>query len=98
MITSDEFRQLALALDNTPEKPQSDRIAFRVARNFAALAADGYSANIKLTPDEQEMKCLLAPGVFAPVDNAWGRQTDCRSALEMGRRHAQPKAMTKRRG
>ena len=67
------------------------------------LPADGRTANFKFTPDEQELKCLLAPEAFAPVPNAWGQQgwttaklsalstADLKAALETAWRHAVPK-------
>jgi hypothetical protein len=68
------FRKLALSLKGTSEAPHFDRAAFKVARIYATLAADGKTANLKFLPDEQELKCLTAPDAFAPVPNAWGRQ------------------------
>jgi hypothetical protein len=55
----------------TSEAPLST--AFKV-RRIATLAADGKTANLALTPDEQELKCVVAPEIFAPVPNAWGKQ------------------------
>jgi hypothetical protein len=49
-----------------------DRTAFRARRIFATLAADGASANLKLTPGDQAMKTMLAPEAFAPVAGGWG--------------------------
>lgn len=74
MATSKEFRRIALSLEGTGEAPHFDRTAFKVARNYATLAADGLTANLKFTPDEQAFKCMMAPQAFAPVPNAWGRQ------------------------
>ena len=74
MATGEDLRRLALALEGTTEAPHFDRAAFKVARIYATLAADGRSANFKFTPDEQEFKCMMAPETFAPVPNAWGRQ------------------------
>jgi len=74
MANADDLRSLALALEGTSEAPHFDRAAFRTDRNYATLAADGLSANLKLTPDEQALKCELAPEAFAPVPNAWGAQ------------------------
>jgi hypothetical protein len=74
MATARDFRRIALALEGTSEAPHFDRAAFKVARIYATLAADGKSANLKLSPDEQELKCLTAPEAFLPIDNAWGRQ------------------------
>lgn len=74
MVTSVEFTRLVLALEGTTSAPHFDRTAFKVARTFATLAADGRSVNLKLMPDEQQLKCLTAPESFLPVPNAWGRQ------------------------
>lgn len=74
MATAEEFRRLALALEGTTAVPHFDRTAFRVARIFATLAPDGATANLRLAPDEQEVKCLLRPDAFAPVPNRWGAQ------------------------
>lgn len=74
MATAKELRRLALALEGTQEAPHFDRAAFKVARIYVTLAADGKTANFKFTPDEQQMKCTVAPDAFAPVPNAWGQQ------------------------
>jgi hypothetical protein len=109
MATADDFRRLALALEGTTEAPHFDRTAFRVARVFATLAPDGATANLKLAPEEQELKCLLRPDAFAPVPNRWGTQgwttlrlaaldlPDLAAALDFAWRHAQPRVRTKRR-
>jgi hypothetical protein len=101
LASGDDFRRIALSLEGVSEAPHFDRAAFRVARIFATLAADGQSANFKFTPDEQEFKAMLAPEAFSPLDNAWGRrgwtvarlsalsEADLRAALEMAWRRAQ---------
>jgi hypothetical protein len=103
MATGKDLRRLALALEGTTEAPHFDRAAFKVARIYVTLAADGRGANFKFTPDEQEFKCMLAPEAFAPVPNAWGKQgwttadlrkltaTELKAALEMAWAHAQIK-------
>jgi hypothetical protein len=108
MATGKDLRRLALSLEGTTEAPHFDRAAFKVARIYVTLAADGRTANFKFSPDEQEFKCMLAPAAFAPVPNAWGRQgwttatlaeltvPELRSALEMAWGQARPKR-TKRR-
>ena len=107
MSTGRDLRRLALALEGTTEAPHFDRAAFKVARIYVTLAADGRSANFKFTPDEQEFKCLMAPDAFSPIPNAWGRQgwtaaklsalpiADLKAALEMAWQHAQPKKRSK---
>jgi hypothetical protein len=107
MATGEDLRRAALALDGTVDAPHFERAAFKVARIYVTLAADGLSANFKFSPDEQEVKCMLAPAAFTPVPNAWGKQgwtaarlseldaADLAAALETAWRHALPK--TRRR-
>ena len=109
MATGKDLRRLALALEGTSEAPHFDRIAFKVARIYVTLSADGRSANFMFTPDEQEFKCMLAPEAFAPVPNAWGRKgattatlaklslAELKSALQMAWVHAVAKR-PKRKG
>lgn len=109
MTTAKDFRRIALALEGTIEAPHFDRAAFKVARTYVTLAADGLSANFKFTPDEQQLKCLTAPEAFAPVPNAWGQQgwtTATLAALSVGEltralatawQHARPKPKSKSR-
>jgi hypothetical protein len=109
MANGKDLRRVALSLEGTTEAPHFDRAAFKVARIYATLAADGRTANLKLSPEEQEFKCMLAPEAFAPVPNAWGKQgwttatlsalstPELRAALETAWRHAVPKKLTKKR-
>ncbi|WP_323020330.1 MmcQ/YjbR family DNA-binding protein [Pararhodobacter sp.] len=71
-MTGAEFRAMALALPGTGEVPHFDRAAFRVRRIYASLAADGLSANLNLSPEEQAHYAALLPGHIRPVPNAWG--------------------------
>nr|WP_295889717.1 MmcQ/YjbR family DNA-binding protein [uncultured Devosia sp.] len=108
MANGADLRRIALSLAGTTEAPHMDRAAFRVDRIFVTLDAEGRTANFKFTPDEQEFKCQLAPDVFMPLDNAWGRQgwtaahlsaateDDLRAALEMAHGHAVGKPKRKR--
>ena len=103
MANGKDLRRIALALDGTTEAPHFDRAAFKVARIYVTLAADGRTANFMFAPDEQEFKCMMAPEAFAPVPNAWGRQgwttatlaalsvAELQDALETAWRHAQKK-------
>lgn len=104
MATADDLRRIALSLDGTSEAPHFDRAAFKVARIYVTLAADGRTANFKFAPNEQELKCITAPEAFSPVPNAWRRQgwttarldalseAELQHALEIAWRHALPKA------
>ncbi len=85
-----------------------DRAAFRAARIFATLAADGASANLRFAEDEQALKCAVAPDAFRPVPEAGGRmgwttvdvmtltEAELADALTIAWRHALPKP--RRRG
>ncbi|MDP2064016.1 MAG: MmcQ/YjbR family DNA-binding protein [Phaeovulum sp.] len=72
-MTPAAFRQMALALPGVVERAHMDRHAFRVRIIFATLAADGCSANLKLTRDEQELHSERLESVVAPVSGGWGR-------------------------
>jgi hypothetical protein len=109
MASGNDLRRLALALEGTTEAPHFDRAAFKVARIYVTLAADGKTANLKFTPDEQEFKCMIAPEAFVAIPNAWGRQgwttatlsklkaAELKAALEMAYQHALPVKKKKRR-
>jgi len=103
MATARDLRRIALSLDGTVEAPHFDRTAFKVKRIYATLAADGLTANLMLTPDEQALKCEVAPEAFSPVPNAWGARgattaklnaltvEELRDALALAWQHALPK-------
>ena len=109
MATGRDLRRMALALEGTTEAPHFDRAAFKVARIYVTLAPDSKTANFKFTPDEQELKCMLAPDAFAAIPNAWGKQgwttatlskltaADLKSALETAYAHAVAKKKPSRR-
>jgi hypothetical protein len=100
MATVWDFRRIALSLEGTTEGPHFERTAFKVRRIYATLAPDGRTANLMLTPDEQDLKCEVAPEAFSPIPNAWGARgattailarltiAELRQALEMAWRHA----------
>jgi hypothetical protein len=108
MSTARDVQRIAMSLEGTTSAPHFDRTAFKVARIYATLAPDGLSANLKLTPDEQQLKCLTAPDAFHPVPNAWGEQgwttatlaalevAELRAALELAWRHALPTKRARR--
>ena len=90
------------------EAPHFDRAAFKAHRIYVTLAPDGKTANFNFTPDEQELKCMLAPEAFTPIPNAWGRQgwttatlsklstAELNGALEMAYAHGVGKEETAR--
>ena len=73
-MTGDEFRTLALSLDGTVEAAHFDRRAFKLRRIFASLAPDETTANIFISPEEQEHYVSLRSELFAPVPNKWGER------------------------
>src|ERR1700733_1891264 len=74
MADAADFRRIALSFEGAGEYPHFDRRAFKARVTFATLAPDELSANIKFAPDEQALKCAVAPDAFAALDNAWGRR------------------------
>ena len=50
MSTAADLRRIARTLEGTSEAPHFDRTAFKVARIYVTLAADGRSANFKFAP------------------------------------------------
>ena len=108
MASAKDLRRIALSLEGTTEAPHFDRVAFKVARIYVTLAADGRTANFMFTPDEQEFKCMVAPDAFVPVPNAWGKKgatnatlsklkpAELETALQMAWAHARPKKPRRR--
>jgi hypothetical protein len=100
MATAKDFRRIALSLEGTTEAPHFERTAFKVRRIYATLAHDERTANLMLTPDEQALKCEVAPEAFSRIPNAWGERgataatlakltvAELRSALQTAWRHA----------
>ncbi len=72
----DDFRRLALALEGAEEHTHMRRPDFRVGgRIFATLGyPDAAWGMVKLTPEQQNDAVRAEPGVFSPVNGAWGRQ------------------------
>ena len=109
MATAKDLRRIALSLEGTREAPHFDRTAFKVVRIYATLAADGRTANLKFTPDEQALKCMTAAEAFSRIANAWGDQgwttvtlsavtiAELKHALEMAWQHGRTPAPRKRR-
>jgi hypothetical protein len=74
-VTVDDFRRIALSLEDVDEGSHMGQPDFRVgARIFATLAAasQGYG-NLMLTPEQQAVFVEELPEVFVPIAGGWGR-------------------------
>lgn len=73
MLSTSEFRQMALGLPETIEGSHFDVADFRVrGRIFATLRQADARAVLKLAPDQQQLLMETGAGMFAPVAGAWG--------------------------
>ena len=75
-MTTDEFTQLALSFPNAIAAPHFDRTAFKIVNKkiFATLHKESETANLKFSPVEQSVFCLINKEVIYPVPNKWGLQ------------------------
>ena len=75
MMSSDDFRNLALSLENAMEKPHFDRNAFCLVKgkNFATLHEFTGSVNLKLPLVMQSVFCDCNEHVHK-VNNKWGHK------------------------
>lgn len=106
MVTIDVFKAIAMSFPKAQQKPHFDRTGFRVdapkGKMYATLLADGSSANLMLSREEQDLLCAAEPAIFSPVPNKWGEngattimlaaadETTTRSALQMAWNRAAP--------
>ena len=109
MADADDLARLALGFPGAAQYPHFDRTAFKARVTFATLAPDRLTANLKFAPDEQALKCAVAPEAFSPVPNAWGAQgwtvarlaalseRELQAALALAYAHAAPKPGRKSR-
>jgi hypothetical protein len=81
MVDAGDFRRIALSFAGVAEYAHFYRRAFKARVTFATLAPDDLTANIKFAPDEQALKCAVAPEAFMALDNAWGRRGWTRATL-----------------
>jgi len=73
MVTIEAFRQLALALPDTEEKPHFDLASFRVKNKiFATIHAKANRVMIKLSPVDQSVFCAVDKLAIYPVPGTWG--------------------------
>jgi hypothetical protein len=75
MITADDFREVALSMQDAFEGAHMGHPDFRVnGRIFATLHTGDKSGMVALTPEEQREFMWLKPEMFTPCAGAWGRQ------------------------
>ncbi len=76
MMTTEIFKDIALAFPGTEAAPHFERTAFRVVKKriYATLHEPSQSANIVLTPLEQAEFCEMGEGSIYPVPNKWGEK------------------------
>ncbi|HEX9630217.1 MAG TPA: MmcQ/YjbR family DNA-binding protein [Pyrinomonadaceae bacterium] len=75
MLTPDQFRSIALAMDNAIESAHMGHPDFRAnGRIFATLHPGNESGMVKLAPEQQQDFLREGPDAFVPASGAWGRQ------------------------
>ena len=76
MVDSERFSSIALALPDAISAPHFDRIAFKVEKKriFATLHVETKTANLKLSPADQSVFCLIDKNEIYAVPNKWGLQ------------------------
>jgi len=80
-MREDDFRRIALALDDASEGAHMGHPDFRAhGRIFATLHADRTTGMVALPPEEQA-RFVEADDAFVPENGAWGRQGCTRVAL-----------------
>jgi hypothetical protein len=75
MLTSEDFRRIALGMKEAAEGAHMGHPDFRVqGRIFATLHADRQYGMVKLTPEQQREFVHEYPAAFARENGAWERQ------------------------
>lgn len=76
MITQEAFSQIVFEFSGIEHSPHFDRIGFRIIgkRMIATYLAADNTANIFLTPEEQQVFCQMDPKNVFPVPNKWGEK------------------------
>ena len=74
MVTTQEFRKLALAMPNAVEQPHFEATSFRVNKKiFATMDERVNCVCLMLTVEDQSVFCLHDVAVIYPVPNKWGQ-------------------------
>lgn len=75
MVSKDQFRSWALALDKVQELPHFEKTSFRVKQKiFATVDPNQNRACLKLTEIDQDVFSKGSKGAIYPVPNRWGKQ------------------------
>lgn len=75
MVTPEQARAIALALDGTDEKPHFNRVAFTVNKKiFATLSFEDNTVNLMFSPELQFIYCPPQSEVINPLPNKWGEK------------------------
>ena len=76
MITATDFEQMALSFMGVEQKPHFERTGFAVKgkRMFATYLAANNTANVFLTPQEQQVFCEMDNKHIYPVAKKWGEK------------------------
>lgn len=75
MVTTEEFRQMALALPDAVEQPHFEATSFRINKKiFATMHENIHRVCLMLTVEDQSVFCLHSEGVIYPVPNKWGQK------------------------
>jgi hypothetical protein len=76
MISEKGFTELALSFPGTEQTPHFERTGFKVTgkRMFTTYLAKNNTANIFLTPKEQQVFSKMSVGNIYPVPNKWGEK------------------------
>jgi hypothetical protein len=94
-MTADEFRKLALSLQDTEERAHMNHPDFRTrGKIFATLGYPSAEwAMVKLPPEEQQNYVSTYPDAFVPVKGKWGVQGATNVNLKAAKRTQVKKAL-----
>ena len=75
MVSTNNFRKLALSFEAASELPHFEKTSFRVNKKiFATLDETKSRAVVKFTTEEQPVFCLYDNTIIYPVPGKWGLQ------------------------
>ncbi len=76
MIDMKTFLEMALSFPHTEQVPHFERLGFKIIskRMFATYLEKNNTANIFLTPAEQQLFCKINKANIYPVPNKWGEK------------------------